>query len=68
MTSKEIQMIAPTDLSTNSWLKAIALQLSILIEAVSAERSSAPVQFEPTNPVEPLIRVKRKYVRRKGRE
>ena len=37
MTSKEIQLIAPTDLSANAWLKTIALQLSILIEALASE-------------------------------
>ena len=37
MKSKEIQMTAPTDLSANAWLKVIALQLSILIEALASE-------------------------------
>ncbi len=37
MKSKEIQTLAPTDLSTNGWLKLVALQLSILIEAVATE-------------------------------
>ena len=37
MTSKEIEIIAPTDASTNAWLKLIALQLSILIEALASE-------------------------------
>lgn len=36
MTSKEIEQMAPTDISTNSWLKLMALQLSILIESLSA--------------------------------
>lgn len=45
MTSKEIQIIAPTDTSTNAWLKLIALQLSILIESLAAE--VPPVQPLP---------------------
>lgn len=45
MTSNEIQMIAPSDMSTNAWLKTIALQLSILIETLAAE--APPVQPLP---------------------
>ena len=36
MTSKDIEMKAPTDISTNSWLKLIAIQIAILIESISA--------------------------------
>jgi hypothetical protein len=36
MTSAEIKQTQPTDLSTNGWLKVVALQLSILIESLSA--------------------------------
>jgi hypothetical protein len=43
MTSKEIQLIAPTDASTNAWLKMIAHQLAILIEVMD---SKAP-QVQP---------------------
>lgn len=53
MTSKQIQSIAPTDLSTNAWLKTIALQLSILIEAVSTEAPQVAVPPEKRKPGRP---------------
>jgi hypothetical protein len=43
MTSNEIQLIAPTDASTNAWLKLIALQLSLLIESLASQ----PSQVQP---------------------
>jgi hypothetical protein len=45
MKSMDIERIAPTDMSTNSWLKLMALQLSILIESIAA----------PVMPPEPPI-------------
>lgn len=53
MTSKEIQLIAPTDLSANAWLKTIALQLSILIEALASEDPSVQPTPEKRGPGRP---------------
>lgn len=36
MKSQDIERLAPADLSTNAWLKLVALQLAILIESLSA--------------------------------
>ena len=46
MTSKQIETVAPHELSTNAWLKMIALHLSILIESLSA-----PIPEVPPTPV-----------------
>ena len=45
MTSKDIEIMAPTDISTNAWLKLIALQGAILIESLST----------PTVPVDTAV-------------
>jgi hypothetical protein len=51
MTSKDIQLMAPTDISTNAWLKLMALQLSILIESISAPTApEAPPKRGPGRP------------------
>ena len=47
MTSEDIQKIAPTDLSMNSWLKLIALQISVLIESLSAQPEQMPTPTQP---------------------
>jgi hypothetical protein len=56
MTSAEIKQTQPTDLSTNGWLKVVALQLSILIESLSAQepeeiaQSPEPIKRGPGRP------------------
>ncbi len=51
MKTKDIELMAPTDISTNSWLKLIALQLSMLIESVSApDGPETPVKRGPGRP------------------
>jgi hypothetical protein len=39
MNSEEIKQKAPTDLSTNSWLREIALQLALLNEKRTPKRT-----------------------------
>ena len=53
MTSKEIEQTQANDLTPNSWLRLIAIELY---------RQSEQKIISP--PVAPTIRVKRKYVKR----
>ena len=53
MTSNQIQLIAPTDLSTNAWLKMIALQLSLLIESLASETTHDQFLPEKRGPGRP---------------
>jgi len=53
MTSEDVQKIAPTDISSNSWLKLIALQLSLLIESLSAQPGQTPPVEQRRGPGRP---------------
>jgi hypothetical protein len=53
MTSEDIQKTGPTDLSTNSWLKLIALQLSVLIESLAAQPAQTPPVEQRRGPGRP---------------
>jgi hypothetical protein len=55
MTSQEIKQQRPSDISTNSWLREVCLQLALLNE------KSAPLEVSEL----PTERVKRAYTKRK---
>ena len=50
MTREEIQFTAPTDASTNAWLKLIALQLSVLIEKLPSDAPPVHPPIEKRGP------------------
>ena len=50
MTSEQIQATAPTDVSTNAWLKLIAFQLASLTEALRPVEMSIPEKRGPGRP------------------
>lgn len=58
MTSEEIKQKANTDLSTNGWLREIAIQLALLNE----KNEQPKVEASPEAPAE---RMKRAYTKRK---